>query len=287
MFMDPTYDAVFKRLFGSNDHKNLSMSLINALCEFTGRDRVTSVTFLNQETVPGNSLIRGGKTMVDVYCETEDQHKFIIEIQRKPENEIIERLMLYFSQMYLGQYDYQEGYEKLYPVIVIAINKAIPAFAHKKAYKSIHRLFDTKTHENDIRHIGFVLVELDKFKKNENELTTDEEKWLYLLKIIGDAYQIPVALQTGEFKEACDLLNLMTKNTMERMEYTNMILFAQSMDSTERAERAQAKAEGLAEGLAEGEFRAKLVLAKQMLTELSLEKVALITGISADELKKL
>ena len=279
MFMDPTYDKVFKKLFGTNDHKNLCLSLINALCEYEGDNQVVELTFLGQETVPGNDLIRGGNTMVDIYCETRNKHKFIIEIQRKPENEILERLMLYFAQMYIGQYDYKLGFEKLFPVVVIAINNTIPAFSHITAYKTIHKLCNVQTHEQDIKQLSFVLVELEKFAVPENQLTTDEEKWLYLIKTIGNAVDIPAPLQTGVFQEACNLLNLMTKSTMERMEYTNGVLYAQSMDSTYRAEQVKAKDEGKAE--------AKITFAKTLLAEgMSVEQAARLAGLSVEEINK-
>lgn len=288
MFMDPTYDSVFKRLFGSNDQKNLSMSLINALCDLKGKDQVTTISFLNQENVPGNTLIRGGKTLVDIYCETDNKNKFIVEMQREPENELVERMLLYFAQMYIGQYDYKIGFKSLYPVIVISINNAIPALAHKKVYKSIHKLVDVKTHENDIKHMGLVLVELDKFEKSEEQLETDEEKWIFFFKVIANALEIPKALQTGPFKQACDLLNLMTKSTQERMEYTNMILAEQSMKSTYEAERAKAEAKAEAKGKAEGERKAKIELAKNLLADkMPAEKVATLTGLSIEELVKL
>ena len=288
VFMDPTFDSIFKHLFASNDRKNLSMSLINALCNLEGDDRVTTIKFLNQETVPGSHLIQGGKTLVDIYCETDNKNKFIVELQRKPEKEMLERIMLYFAQMFIGQYDYKIGPKSLYPVIVLSINNSIPALEHKKAYKSIHKLMDIETHENDMKHIGFVLIELDNFTKNEAELETDEEKWLFFLKTIANALEVPKALQTGEFKQACELLNLMTKSTQERMEYDNMRYAERSMQSTYEAERTEADAKAEAKGIAEGERKAKIELAKKMLLKKKpLEEIAEITGLSVEELAKL
>ncbi len=70
MFMDPTYDFIFKRLFGEIDHINLTKSLVNALCRFTGDDEVEIATFLNREQIPGGAELQEARTFVDIYCET-------------------------------------------------------------------------------------------------------------------------------------------------------------------------------------------------------------------------
>ena len=300
MFMDPTYDFIFKRLFGSNDHIHLSKSFINALCRFKGKDKVETVKFLNQEQLPGNTEIRLGKTTVDIYCENQWGHKFIVEMQRAPETDFVQRLMLYFSRMYASQYEPTFNFEELYPVIVIAVALKIPALKHKKSYRSMHVMLDEETHERDIKEIGFVLVELDKFCKQENDLVTDEDKWLFLLKTIGSAREVPEALETGLFKEACDLLNLMKMDKMVRMEYENTEALLQSLENTKRDEeirvkaegraegRAEGKAEGRAEGIAEGEHKAKLELARNLLAEkMSVELIAKLTGLSVEEIQKL
>ncbi|MBM3893758.1 hypothetical protein FJ365_05160, partial [Candidatus Dependentiae bacterium] len=99
VFMNPTNDLVFKHLFGSNDHVNLLISLLSAL---TGR-KIEEITFLGNETVPGNKQLKAGKAIIDVYCRDEDHNKFIVEIQNDAEENLLQRFMLYFSRAYYGQ----------------------------------------------------------------------------------------------------------------------------------------------------------------------------------------
>lgn len=40
VFADPTYDVTFKMLFGSEEHINLLISVINSFLDFKGEDRV-------------------------------------------------------------------------------------------------------------------------------------------------------------------------------------------------------------------------------------------------------
>ena len=284
MFMDPMYDFVFKELFGEVSHINLTKSLVNALCRFTGDDEVEIATFLNREQIPGGAELQEARTFVDIYCETKGKHKFIIEMQREPDNDLIKRLVLYLTRMFTGQYKSSKGLKELYPVIVIAIANKIPELSHINRYRSAHFLYDDETHVREIKELGLILIDLSKFEKNENEVKTNEEKWLLFFKTIGNAETLPAPFQTGEFKEACDVLNLMTKDTMYRMEYENVVTGIESMKRNKQIEQEKAEARGKAEGKAE----AKIELAKKMLADrASIDQIAAWTGLSPSEIKKL
>ncbi|MFZ4618257.1 MAG: PD-(D/E)XK nuclease family transposase [Rectinemataceae bacterium] len=43
----PTVDIVFKKLFGSTDHKDLTLHFLNELLPLAGREPVSSLTILN------------------------------------------------------------------------------------------------------------------------------------------------------------------------------------------------------------------------------------------------
>ena len=291
MFMDPTYDFIFKELFGEVSHINLTKSLVNALCRFPADDQVEIAKFLNREQIPGGSEIQEARTFVDIYCETTKGHKFIIEMQREPDNELLPRLVLYLARMFSRQYQSSKSLKDLHPVIVIAIANKIPELAHINNYRSAHFLCDDQTHQRELKQLGLILIDLSKFEKNEHEVETNEEKWILFFKIIGSATSLPKPFQTGEFKEACDVLNLMTKDGMYRMEYENLITGIESMKRNKKIEKelaeAKAEAKGLAKGKAEGELKAKIELAKKLLKKMSPEEVAALTGLSLEELAKL
>ena len=284
MFMDPTYDFVFKDVFGSMNRLDVTKSFVNALCHFTGDDTIEIVSFLNKEQLPGNTELQLGRTFVDIYCEDRKGHKFIIEVQRGDDHHFTNRLMLYFSRMFASQYAPPEfSYDKLYPIIVIAIANNIPEMEGMETYRSSHVFHEEAACKRYLNQAKFILVELDELTKQESELETDEDTWLFFLKRIASATHVPEALQTGEFKKACDLLNLMTKNAMARMEYENLVAGVDAMESSRRIEEEMAEAKGEARGKAE----AKIELAKNLLADgMPVEKVAALTGLSVDTLRR-
>ena len=59
-------------------------------------------------------------------------------------------------------------------------------FPEKEAFKSEHRLLDTKTYEHDLKDFYFVFLELEKFEKTIDQLENLEQKWVYFFKHAKD-----------------------------------------------------------------------------------------------------
>ena len=64
-YLDPKADVTFKKVFG--EHKNLVMSLLNALLPLEEGKQVESIEYLPSELVPRTPLCKN--TIVDVRCE--------------------------------------------------------------------------------------------------------------------------------------------------------------------------------------------------------------------------
>ncbi len=297
-FMDPKYDMAFKKIFGANNLKDVTIAFLNTILEYKGDELIASIRFLNNER---QALEIGGKkTILDIHCTDKKGRQFIIEMQNAYEAAFERRLFLYGTKTYAEQFKEGAAYTKLKPVIVLAITKGFSVFPEKKAYKSIHLMLDKDTHEHDFKGLTLALVELPKFNKTEAELITDEDKWLFLLKEINHCHEVPAALNKDEFAKACKALNKMTWSAQEVALYEKNMLKEQAIEATQeeleaaikKAEQAEAlgkaagRAEGIAEGIAEGERKAKIELVKIMLKQMSPTEVATLTGLSVDELAK-
>ena len=57
-FMDPKYDIAFKKLFGANNLKDVTMAFLNTILEYKGDELIAAIRFLNNERQP---LEIGGK----------------------------------------------------------------------------------------------------------------------------------------------------------------------------------------------------------------------------------
>ena len=74
-YLDPKADVTFKKVFG--EHKNLVISLLNALLPLDEGKQVESIEYLPSELVPETPL--GKNTIVDVRCEETGGRKFIFD----------------------------------------------------------------------------------------------------------------------------------------------------------------------------------------------------------------
>ncbi|MBM3893788.1 Rpn family recombination-promoting nuclease/putative transposase [Candidatus Dependentiae bacterium] len=289
-FMDPKYDTAFKKLFGAENLKNVTIAFLNAILEYKGDACIESIRFLNNERQ--GLEIGGKKTILDVHCTDKKGRQFIIEMQNAYEAVFDSRLFLYAAKTYAEQFQEGARYTKIKPVIVLAITKGFTVFPKKKSYKSIHVMLDKDSYEHDFKGLTLALVELPKFNKTEKELKTNEDKWLFLLKEINHCHEVPAALRKAEFAEACQALNKMTWSAQEVAIYEKNMLKEQAIEATqEELDAAIKKAEkalteGMAQGMAQGKTQAMQELAKKLLAEgMSVERVATLTGLSVEEIK--
>ena len=92
-----------------------------------------------------------------------------------------ERALYYASKAYVNQMVKGGQYEHLKEVIFIAIID-YELFPHKTHYHSSHSLCDQATHEQDLTGIRFEFLELPRFKKTLDTISSMMEKWCYFFK---------------------------------------------------------------------------------------------------------
>jgi predicted transposase/invertase (TIGR01784 family) len=279
-FLDPKIDLAFKKLFGSEDHKRVTISFLNTMLEYTGDRRIESIQFMNNEQLPTG--LEKKENILDIFCTDKAGRKFIIEMQNAWMRAFGKRIVYYGAKAYANQLSEAKPYVDLDPVTVVAITKKFKVFPNKPGYKSIQHLVDSKTFEHDLDDMTFAFIELIKFTKKEHELVTDEDKWLFLLKEISTYDHIPEPLNKAEFSEACQLLNKITLSDYEQALYDKKMLDSQAEEIT--ADLAMNAKNALAKGREEKCFE----IAKKMLARgVSLEIIAEDTGLSIEKIKQL
>lgn len=282
-FLDPKIDMAFKKLFGSEDHKQVTISFLNTMLEYTGDRRIESIDFMNNEQLP--VYLDKKENILDIFCVDKGKRKFIVEMQNAWMASFEKRIVYYGTKVYANQLSTAKPYSDLDPVTVVAITKKFNVFPKKQNYKSIHTLVDNKTGEHDIDDITFAFIELPKFVKKEHELVTDEDKWLFLLKEIGSYDHVPEPLQKNEFQEACQLLNQLTLSEYEQRVYEKKMLDAQAQDT--RDKRFQNAELNEQKAMEQGREQERIEIAKQLLDVLDIETIAQKTGLSLQQVEQL
>lgn len=247
-YLNPTNDVAFKKLFGAQDHKNLLISFLNTMLGLKGKRRIQQVELLPQE-LP--SLMGDGKrSILDVSCIDEAETRYIVEMQNQSIPEFAKRMQMYASHAYVCQLDRGSSHLELSPVVMLAITN-YTIFPDKKRYISYHKMLDTHSHEHDLKDVSYVIVELSKFnKKDESELKTIVDKWLYFLKYWHNIKRPPAVVNEPEILEAFDTMERFNWSNSELEHYfkTNLVLESEyaAREEIRNEEREKANVEKMA-----------------------------------------
>ena len=182
-FIDPKNDFIFKKLFGSDQNKNILIAFLNDMIDFKQGFPIVDVEFIKNTQDPILNLGKGG--IIDVLCKDTNGHIYIVEMQVAKEKGFEKRCQYYASKAYCGQILSGSAYEDLKEVVVLAICD-FNLFPHKDSFKFNHAIVDLETKECDLKGFSFTFVELPKFNKTEQELTTPLDRWIYFFKHAQD-----------------------------------------------------------------------------------------------------
>lgn len=90
-YINPLTDYGFKWLFGTEPNKDLLIDFLNEL--LPPHHRIKELAYARSEHL-GESVI-DRKAIFDIYCESENEDKFIVEIQKAKQNYFKDRTVYY------------------------------------------------------------------------------------------------------------------------------------------------------------------------------------------------
>jgi predicted transposase/invertase (TIGR01784 family) len=291
-FLDPKNDYLFKRLFGTEKNKDILIYFINSVLNRVGADAVADVVYLKSDQNPEYAYKK--QSVVDVLCRDQTGTQFIIEMQVAKTPGFEERAQFYAAKAYINQMNEGEKYQDLKEVIFIAITDYV-MFPDKPTWKSDHVTLDKKTFEQDLKAFSFTFIELPKFKRTIDELTTIEEKWAYFFKHANETTEEELTALLGDdvvLKKAFDESTKYSMNEEEWNSYESALKHERDARAIEEQKLMDAEAKGLAEGkaegLAEGEKAAKIEIARGMLAKkMDIKLIIELTGLTEDEINEL
>lgn len=299
-------DFAFKKLFGTEANKELLISFLNAM--FDGRENIKDITYITTEHLPDTARER--RAVFDVYCESTDGDKFLIEMQKANQEYFKDRSVYYSTfpireQAKRGDWDYQLS--RVYAIGILNFT-----FDNDEGFMSTVKLCDIDTNEVFYDKLTFIYLEMPKFRKTEDELSTIFDKWLYAIKNLDKLYEKPVALQEKVFKRLFEQAEIAKFTIGELSAYEDSLKVYRDWYSVTKTQKKEAyeegKAKGLAEGLAEGkakglaegekigiekgkaegEMNKAFEIAKNLKTiGLPLEQIIAATGLTKEEIEKL
>ncbi|MBE6215698.1 MAG: Rpn family recombination-promoting nuclease/putative transposase [Bacteroidales bacterium] len=307
IFAELLCDFMFKRMFGSEENKDVLIRFLNLILQDV---EIEHVDFIPNENLGLTEDDR--KAIFDISCTCSDGRTLIIEMQKGYQKHFRERAVFYTSypinsqgrsarDEYIKEHQCEEDGESfrwdynLKPIIVVALLNF--KFDHGSnwpddRFHSSYRLREDCTGEVMTEVVRYVFLELGRFKKKIEELESSFDKWLYLLKNMHKLKKIPEEFDTPEFRRLFILAKIGNFTAEEMKQYinslTNMSDYYNIIESTAELAEKKGREEGRAEGLEKGREEAKLEDARR-LKELGVgvDIISQATGLSQETIESL
>jgi len=256
-FLDPKNDVAFKRIFGNEKNQDILIHFLNDVLVFREKSPIQEVKFLKTIQDPD---IRSKKTsIVDILCTDENGCKYIVEMQVAGTAGFEKRAQYYAAKAYSSQANIGDEYHTLKEVIFLAIADYI-MFPEKKEYKSDHVIFDKKTYEHDLKDFSFTFIELPKFTKTIDELSTLQEKWCYFFKHAEETSPNDLKKLVGNddiIERVYQELDRFYWNEQELLDYESAEKAKKDFLASMRKQFKDGEIEGIAKGKAEERTKAE------------------------------
>jgi len=205
IFINPKTDYAFKKIFGSSESKDILISFLNALI-YAGNSTIEDLEIINPNLPP---KVEGLKdTYLDVKAKLNDGTLVIIEMQVLNVQSFGKRVLYNAAKTYAFQLQAGEGYRMLKPVIALTITdfEMFPSSENlisRFVYKEVNTNLTDPENEVDL-----VFVELPKFTKEQHQLETLTEKWIYFMKYARSLTSVPEEMDSiPEIHKAFDIAN--------------------------------------------------------------------------------
>ena len=293
-YLDPKADLTFKKIFG--EHKDLLMSLLNALLPLEKDRQVESLEYLPAELVPDLPL--GKNSIVDVRCKDKKGRQFIVEMQMIWTPAFQQRVLFNASKAFVRQLKRNRKYELLQPVYSLNLvnesfmNDYPDEFIHN--YNIVHELHSDKI--IDGLHLTF--VELPKFKPHSIAERKMAVLWLrFLTEINEDTTIVPEELlDNPETSKALKEVEESAYTEQEIDAYEDFwdklgaerLLLVDSNNISLEKGLALGREEGRAEGLAQGRADSLAEVARAMLAKgMDVATIFELTGLKDTDIASL
>lgn len=304
-YVNPLTDFGFKKLFGTEPNKALIIDFLNQI--LPSAHQIEDLSYSRNEQVGQTEIDR--KAIFDLYCISTSGERFIVEVQKAKQNFFKDRSIFYASfpiqeQSQKGGWNYQ-----LAPVYMVGILDFI--FDDHKEDENYLHLIELKNQDCKVFYekLKFIYIELPKFKKTENELESQFDKWLYVFKHLAVLQNRPQRLQERIFGRLFEAAEIARLNPVEIDAYQQSLKHYWDLNNvmdTMREEghkegrekgrqegrqegrqkgRQEGRQEGRKEGRQEGRKNKSIEIAKSMKAAGEpVSKIALFTGLTEQEI---
>ncbi len=265
-FIDVKTDFAFKKIFGSEESKDILISFLNALLDF-GENPIVELMIVNPYQL---TLMRERKdSVIGIKATLANNIQVVIELQ------MINQLGFGKKQI-LSNITKSTQHKNQAVIALIISDFVLLEFAALDAL--VINKFKT-LHEEKNGYIEMVFVELPKFRKTEIQLSSMTDKWIYFLKNVANLKYIPQILNDEEaIKQAFHIATHLNREELKiQSNYVKSI--TEHTNTTHKGKKGKIREE-------DADKAAKLRLAKTMLeTNSNVSFIMQVTGLDWADIK--
>lgn len=271
-------DYVFKKIFSYNGNTENLRDFLSVLLEMEIKE-----IEVYHDTVLEKELEEEKYGILDVKAKLNNNIEVDIEIQVKNFDNMIERTTFYSTRMLSSQLKSGEEYEKINPVIIVAILD-FECFPFEEYITKAVTVAEKHRECIVNKYHTYYYVELPKFRKKKLDIENKLEQWLTFIDGENEKGLKEIMEKNDKIKRANEELKYLSEDEIER----------RRAELREKAIRdmASAKHYGFTQGLKEGENigrkKEKIKIAKSMLAKkVDINTISELTGLLSEEIEEL
>ena len=282
-FADPKTDFAFKRIFGSEEHKDVLVAFLNDMLGLSGEHRIAEVELLPPEQRPSVPELK--LSIVDVKCTDVRGVKYVVEMQVLQVEGFEKRVVYNVAKAYVNQIAQGQAYPALNDVVGITICdfELWPDTADRRIpMLSRWGMTEQQTGAQGLGQIQLVFLELPKYDVSRPPQTV-VEKWAYFFREADNLAVVPEALAEHPFVDALAAARTAGFTVEEWEAYIRAGIAIQN----ERGALSFAEKRGEARGETRGTLRGVEAICQVFGIEITAERRAQLDRMSASDLADL
>ena len=283
-YINPFTDYGFKRLFGEEPNKELLLDFLNELLK-EEQGNIVDLTYLKSDRLGSSEDDR--KAIFDLYCENEKGEKFIVELQKTKQKFFKDRTVYYSSFPIREQA--QKGADwnfELKAIYTIAILDFVfdENIEEPNKYRYNLKLSDTESHQVFYDKLTFIYLEMLKFNKTAEALSSKFDKWMYVIRNLSKLDKVPNELRERVFERLFEVAEIAKFSRKEADAYEESLKSYRDLKNS----LDTAYEEGVEKGREEGREEEKRNIVENLIKcELDIPSISKATGLTESEVQKI
>lgn len=271
-------DLGFKHVFGRDENKEILIAFLN---EIIPDKQIIDLEHIRNEQVPFDPDTKA--SVFDLYCETQDGSRIVVELQREEQFDYIDRAIYYGAfpiQNQIAKGKKRYTFSAVYVINILNFN--LVELRGDNNPVSTFRLKELKTNKILSHKYTLIFIELSKFAKRLEEISPDNilEGYLYFLRNMHNFKEQPKEFQQQIWDKLFNAARVAKMNRQERQAYIKKMNTERDRINQWEFAMEQAKTKGMAEE--------KMTIAKSMKLEgISVDIICKCTGLSIEEIENL